>query len=216
MDKSLTKIRHERSKKDFPFLNLEEDEYVEVAFKRARVCLFLILGGTGLATIILLLALLLTLLGQSMLDDMGKNFIFIILFSLLAATFVIAIFASIVYRGNKLFVTNRRAIQMVMDSPVSSSVNIIDLHSIEDASFHKKGLLQTMLNYGTLRLATVGDETTYTFKYSDASPEEIKIITKLITNAKKTPEKKPCKHETNKTSDGTTDEVIEESEKQNN
>lgn len=203
MDESLTKIRHERSKKDFPFLNLEEDEYVEIAFKRARICLLLILGGTGLATIIILLALLLVLLGQSILDDMGRNFVFVILFSLLAATFIIAIFASIIYRGNKLFITNRRAIQMVMDSPVSSSVNIIDLPSIEDASFHKKGLLQTMLNYGTFRLATVGDETTYTFKYSDASPEEIKIVTKLITSAKKSPKKKS--HKADKASDEKTE-----------
>lgn len=214
MDESLTKIRHERSKKDFPFLNLEEDEYVEVAFKRARVCLLLILGGTGLATIAILLAFLLILLGQSMLDDMGRNFVFIILFSLLAATFIIAIFASIIYRGNKLFITNRRAIQMIMDSPVSSSVNIIDLASVEDASFHKKGLFQTMLNYGTLRLATVGDETTYTFKYSDASPEEIKTVTKLITIAKKSPKKKP--HKTDEPSDKTSDETTETAEKSEN
>ena len=214
MDESLTKIRHERSKKDFPFLNLEEDEYVEIAFKRARICLFLILCGTGLATIIILLALLLVLLGQSMLDDMGRNFVFVILFSLLAATFIIAIFASIIYRGNKLFITNHRAIQMVMDSPVSSSVNIIDLSSVEDASFHKKGLLQTMLNYGTLRLATVGDETTYTFKYSDASSEDIKIITKLITSTKKTSKNKL--HKTNKTSDKASDKTTETVEKSEN
>ncbi len=217
MDESLTKIRHERSKKDFPFLNLEEDEYVEIAFRRARVCLFLILGGTAFATIVILFALLLILLGQSMLDDMGRNFVFVILFSLLAATFIIAIFASIIYRGNKLFITNHRAIQMVMDSPVSSSVNIIDLPSIEDASFHKKGLLQTMLNYGTFRLATVGDETTYTFKYSDASPEEIKVVTKLITNAKKSSKKKASKTDkTAKSSDETADETADKAEKSNN
>ena len=43
MDKALAKVRHERSKKDFPFLKLEEDEYVEFAFSRARVCLAMIL-----------------------------------------------------------------------------------------------------------------------------------------------------------------------------
>ena len=37
MDENLAKIRHERSKKDFPGLRLDEDEYVEFAFRRAKV-----------------------------------------------------------------------------------------------------------------------------------------------------------------------------------
>ena len=35
MDEGLAKIRHDRSKKDFPFLKLDDDEYVEFAFSRA-------------------------------------------------------------------------------------------------------------------------------------------------------------------------------------
>ena len=79
MDENLAKIRHERSKKDFPGLRLDEDEYVEFAFKRAKVCLMMIICGTGVAMIILLLAFLLVLMGQSMIDEMGQNYIFIIL-----------------------------------------------------------------------------------------------------------------------------------------
>ena len=33
MDEGLAKIRHARSTKDFPYLKLEDDEYVEFAFK---------------------------------------------------------------------------------------------------------------------------------------------------------------------------------------
>ena len=72
-----------------------------------------------------------------------------------------------------------------MTSLVSSSVNAIDLTGVEDISFHQDGLLPRIFHYGTLRLATVGDETTYTFKYSDISPEDMKAISKLITDAKK-------------------------------
>jgi hypothetical protein len=56
---------------------------------------------------------------------------------------------------------------------------------VEDASFSQSGLLQKMLHIGTFRLATVGDETTYTFKYSDISPTELKEVSKLISEAKK-------------------------------
>lgn len=190
MDEGLVRIRHERSKKDFPGLRLEEDEYVEFAFKRARVCLWMITVGTGFALISVLLAFLVALMGQSMIDEMGRNFLFIILGALLASAVIIGIVALTIYNGNKLFITNRRAIQMVMASPVVNSVNIIDLSSVEDASFRQDSILQNLFHYGTLRLSTVGDETTYTFKYSDISGEDLKAVTDLISNAKKRGRKK--------------------------
>lgn len=190
MDNNLAKIRHERSVKDFPSLKLEDDEYVEFAFSRAKICLLLILGGTAGGLILILLAFLLTLLAQSMIDDMGRHFLFIILFALLAAAIIIGLIALRIYRGNKLFITNKHVIQMIMNSLVSDSINIIDLASVEDASFRQDSLLQKMFHYGTFRLSTVGDETTYTFKYSDIAPSELKAVTKLITEAKKTSRKK--------------------------
>ena len=75
--------------------------------------------------------------------------------------------------------------QFVMLSPVSTSINIIDLFSIEDASFRQDSLPQKLFHYGTLRLATVGDETTYTFPYSDILPEQLRAVTELISKAKK-------------------------------
>lgn len=190
MDKSLAKIRHERSKKDFPGLRLEDDEYVEFAFRRAKICLFLIWGGVAFGLIVILLAFLLVLMSQTMLDEMGQRFLYIILAALLAVALLTGIIASIIYHGNKLFITNKRAIQMVMSSPVANSVNIIDLSSVEDASFRRENLLQNLFHYGTLRLATIGDETTYTFKYSDISGEDLEAVTKLISNAKKEEKKK--------------------------
>ena len=185
MDENLAKIRHERSKKDFPDLSLEDDEYVELAFRRARIILLMITGGIAIGVIIILLATLLTLLGQAMLDEMGRNFLFIILFALLITCLIAGAVALRIYRGNRLYVTNRRVIQALMNSLVSSSLNAIDLASVEDVSFHQDGILQQVFHYGTLRLATVGDETTYTFKYSDITPEDLEAISKLVTKAKK-------------------------------
>ena len=185
MDEGLVKIRHERSKRDFPGVRLEEDEYVEFAFSRARVCLWLILGGVATGLVLILLAFLLVLMGQGMIDETGRRFLFIILFALLAAALVTCIVSSIIYHGNKLFITNKRAIQMITISPVINSVNVIDLTSVEDVSFKQSSLLQRIFHYGTLRLSTVGDETTYTFKFSDISGEDLKAVTKLVSDAKK-------------------------------
>ena len=185
MDESLSKIRHERSKRDFPGLKLDEGEYVEFFFKRAKVCLYAIWGGVFCGLVMILLGFLLVLLGQSMIDEMGRNFMFILLAALLAAALIIGLLALKIYNGNKLYIKNRHVTQMVMNSPVSTSINIIDLISVEDASFRQTNILQKLLHYGTFRLSTVGDETTYTFPYSDIKPEELRAVTELITNAKK-------------------------------
>lgn len=185
MDENLAKIRHERSKKDFPGISLEEGEYVEFAFSRAKIILMLILCGTAFGVIVVLLAFLVALLGQDSIDEMGRKFLFIILLALLAAAIIMGMIALTTYRGNKLYVTNRRVIQLIMNSLVSSSTNAIDLESVEDVSFRQDGLLQRILHFGTLRLATVGEETTYTFKHSDISPEDLEAVSKLVTEAKK-------------------------------
>lgn len=185
MEESLAKVRHERSKKDYPGLRLDDDEYVELALKRAKVCLSMIWIGLFVGLGVVLIAFLLVLVVQPKIDARGRDFLFIILFALLAATILIWLLALKIYSGNKLYVTNKHVIQMIMISPVSTSVNVIDLFSIEDASFKQENLLQKMFNYGTLRLSTVGDETTYTFPYSDISSEQLKRATELITKAKK-------------------------------
>ena len=79
MDKNLIKIRHDRSVKDFPFLKLEEDEYVEFSFKRAKICYMLIFGGVAAALIVVLAVFLLVLMSQSTLDTMARNFMYILL-----------------------------------------------------------------------------------------------------------------------------------------
>ena len=186
MDDSLAKIRHARSKKDFPFLKLEEDEYVEFAFSRAKICLIGIFGGVavGIAAIVGIFMFFLNSSSGNAFVDGGKFSLFIIAFCFIIAALLIGVVALIVYRGNRLFITNKHAIQMVMRTPVATSVNMIDLPSIEDASFHQDGITQKLFRYGTFRLSTVGDETTYTFTYSDVTPEDLKAVSKLITEAK--------------------------------
>ena len=184
MDKNLVQIRHARSMKDFPYLKLEEDEYVEFAFRRARICFMLIFGGVAAGLILILAIFLMVLMGQSSLDSMGRNFMYILLVVLITTAVIVALIATKVFSSNKLFLTNKHAIQYVMKSPLATSINIIDLVSVEDASYSQSGILQKFFKYGTLRLSTVGDETTYTFPFSDITPSELKAVSKLISSKK--------------------------------
>ena len=59
MKQDLVNLHHARSKHVFPNLKLEEDEFVELAFRRTRVGLILIWGGMIIGGLVLTLALVL-------------------------------------------------------------------------------------------------------------------------------------------------------------
>ena len=185
MNESFTNIRHERSKKDFPHLKLEDGEYVELAFSRAKIYLMAVVGGCIATAVILLIVFAITMATGSFATDAGRSFLAIVFLVVITVVMLAGLISLRIYRGNKLFITNKRVMQFSMSSLVSSSVNIIDLKSIEDASVRQDSLLQKIFKFGTLRLSTVGDETTYTFPYSDISGEELKVIAYLVSNAKK-------------------------------
>ena len=182
MDENLTKVRHERSKKDFPKLKLEKDEYIEVVVSRAKICLLLIWAGVLLSIIVFAIVFLIFSFSVGEVNEMGKNFMRMLFFILSAVVIIAGIFTTIVFRHNNMFITNKRITQTIMLSPVATSVNIIDLSSIEDVSFRQDNLIQKLFGFGTLRLATVGDETTYTFPLTNVTSEEIATIVRLVND----------------------------------
>jgi len=70
-----------------------------------------------------------------------------------------------VYINNKFFLTNESVIQEIQVSLFSRREQTVSLANIEDASYRQENLIQTLFNYGSIRLSTEGDETTYRFTY---------------------------------------------------
>ena len=189
MKKELEQLRHARSAKDFPNIDLNEDEHVVLSMTRTK------LGLIGIwlfaAVVIILLTMLLVVVANNptvagFLNAVGSEstkYLYILIglayFIIIMATLV----SHVVYRDNKMYITNKRAIQMVRTSLFSGSTNIIDLQRIEDVSFHQKGFFDTVFNIGTLRMATVGEETTYTFPLLDTPHDEVALISKLVTES---------------------------------
>ena len=182
-------MRHARSAKDFPNIDLNEDEHVVLSMTRTK------LGLIGIwlfaSVVIILLTMLLVVVANNpkvsgFLDAVGSEstkYLYILIglayFIIILATIV----SHIVYRDNKMYITNKRAIQQIRTSLFSGSTNIIDLQRIEDVSFHQKGFFDTVFNIGTLRMATVGEETTYTFPLLDTPHDEVALISKLVTES---------------------------------
>ena len=80
------------------------------------------------------------------------------------------------YVSNKLFLTNERVVQWIVKGLLDRKSQVINLEAIEDISFSQSGLLQHIFNYGTVRMSTTGDESTYTFNFASFPAKTVEIL----------------------------------------
>ena len=90
----------------------------------------------------------------------------------------------VVYRANRIVITNERAIQWISTTIMSQKKQVINLESIEDISYSRDGILQHLFNYGTVKLSTVGDESTYTFAFSPNPDKKAEFLSDVVEAAR--------------------------------
>ena len=194
----LLKLRRARSRKDFPNIKVEDNEYVVLKSKRSGVVPILTWAGVALAAIFFIT--LNILISKTMtnsvfaMDAMSRGFFSIVIDVVFGVIVIAALIGLNVYSNNRLFVTNKRIIQQAQASLFSSSTNVIDLVSIEDVSFKQSGIWEHLIKVGTLRMSTIGEETTYTFKYVDTPIDELETITHLVHVEKDERDEKVNRH----------------------
>lgn len=174
--------KHLESLQKYPFLNLSEGEYVINAIRRHPIGLISIWGLVALAVVIILsLPALMAWLDLSFISLSSSTIMSgtLILLLLLVLVVLGGIAATMIYDANRFFLTNESVIQHIQSGLFSKKDQTISLNNIEDASYRQHGILQTVLNYGSIRLSTEGEETTYRF-YFVANPEE---QIRLLNNA---------------------------------
>lgn len=156
--------RHEDSKSRYPTLNLSKEEYVISEVRRHWIGL---VGPLGLA-ILLALLILSGLLAYPLLFPSGNPPFESLLLPAVLLLILVGIGSYVVtwvYINNKFYLTNESVIQEIQIALFSHNEQTVSLSNIEDASYRQAGIMQTMLDYGSIRLSTEGDETTYRFKY---------------------------------------------------
>lgn len=182
------KSRHESSVKRFPMLNLSETEYVIMMVKRHPVAL---VGPFGIGALLIglvwafqinydLFAIWFGLSGASA----EPAFVSIPVF---AFTVLVALGMAIsyyVYDHNRFYLTNESVIQNIQYTLFAKREQAISLGSIEDASFTQVGVLQYILNYGTIRLSTVGEEGTYQLTYVGNPKLELATLNNAVESFK--------------------------------
>jgi hypothetical protein len=170
--------RSEESRKQYPHLNLSDGEYIITAIKRHPIGLIQIWGSITLIALVLIAIFAGFLLNQnnspltgvldsSQLQTVGG----IVLGGITVLLALGGLIATYVYNGNRFYLTNESVIQEVQTSLFSKYEQTVSLANVEDASYKQTNPIQMMLNYGSIRLSTQGDETTYRFTYV-ASPKQ--------------------------------------------
>lgn len=175
--------KHEESMRLYPNLNLSDAEYVISSVRRHPIGLFAPVFVTGL-----LVAMIATFLAnyQNIMELLRivnvPNFGTVLLLGVLAILLVLmgGYIAIWVYLSNRFFLTNESVIQEIQLTLFSRREQTVSLINIEDASFIQTGILQTMFNYGSIRLSTEGDETTYRFAYVANPRGEIALLNNAV------------------------------------
>jgi hypothetical protein len=179
-----TRLKHNQSEQAYPGLNLSDGEYVISAVRRHPIGLVV-----PLAVGVLLVSFSLTLLfyfnsGIEYLrlsDNKAGTFTFILLIVAFASSVVLFMYISyFIYTNNKFFLTNESVIQEIQTGLFSKHEQTVSLSNIEDASYVQQGIIQQIFNYGSIRLSTEGDETTYRFSYVANPKQHIAVLNNAV------------------------------------
>lgn len=173
---------HDESVKRYPHLNLSAGEFVVMDVKRHPVGLLLPVLASGIAILAIVAVMILypadTGSVSAGLPSYGDILpIMLILMLLIGAGGSIAVW---VYLQNQFYLTNESVIQEIQHSLFSRHEQTVSLGSIEDASFKQSGIFQHMLNYGTVRLSTEGEETTYRFAFVANPRNHVAVLNNAV------------------------------------
>ena len=181
------RLKHLQSMKVYPGLNLSEGEYVITSVKRHPI-------GLVIPTVLGMFLMLFSLLFLAKFDSIaglvfknqriGSESIVFPVVMFICMVFLTNYIIFSVYNKNKLFLTNESLIQHIQTTIFSKRERVISLMDIEDVSFTQKGVIQNIFNYGSIRLSTEGEGTTYSFSYANNPKETVTNLSNAIESFK--------------------------------
>ncbi len=177
LDPALVQLRHERSQEQFPEIKFLEKEFVLNVVHRHPIGIVVIWAVAGLIMSLLVITWAVLIFQNSASDVIHQELLSmstggIIIGSIVLIALMFAVIFARVYRANKLIITTERVVQIISNSLFDTKRQTIDLGWIEDVSYHQKGFFASTIGYGSVRLSTIGDETTYYFVFAP-SPQKI-------------------------------------------
>ena len=177
--------RHQESKNAYPEIDLSEGEYIISVVTRHPIGLIGIWAVELLITLLLIGAIFyITANSLPGISPGSIASLALALLMMIVLAFVVGVMATVVYQSNRFFLTNESVTQHIQFTLFSRKEQTISLGNIEDASFRQRGLLQSVFNYGSIRLSTEGDETTYRFNLVSDPRRQISLLNAAIEGFK--------------------------------
>lgn len=176
--------KHDRSKLMYPTLSLSEGEYVIRMIPRNLIGL---VGPISLSIFLIAIAFFALFnydliagtfqFQASAINSSAFTFPILVFIGLVLVSMYIIYY---IYTNNRLFLTNESVIQEIQTGIFSKREQIVSLVNVEDVSYSQDGIVQQMFNYGSIRLSTEGEETTYTFIYASNPKSHIAILNNAV------------------------------------
>lgn len=178
------KSKHNQSTELYPSLNLSEGEYV-ISSVRRHIIGLLTPFSVGVISISLLFSILfnydLVIDMFKLTGNMANVSIIFLPIILLAVIIILGTYISYyIYTNNRLYLTNESLFQTIQVGLFTKREQMISLQNIEDASYVQNGILQQLLDYGSIRLSTIGDENTYRLTYVSNPKDQIDTLNNAV------------------------------------
>lgn len=176
--------KHEQSRRKFPHLNLSPGEYVLSAVQRHPIGLLPWIGLPLFVTLAVL-AIIPAYVGYARAQSTGSSLpggemVAMILLVFAGLSWLIGLAGAYIYTRNKFYLTNESVIQEIRISLFAHHEQTVSLANIEDASYKQANIIEQIFGYGTIRLSTEGDETTYRFAYVSNPKREIAVLNNAV------------------------------------
>ncbi len=169
---------HDRSVHDYPDIQFSPTEYVVIDVERSfwgivRIWLFALAVFLTMAIV----TILIDRTSPIKIDFTTEASLFV---GTIVLTLLCGIVGTQVYRQNTFIVTNERIFACIQYTPFSQRNQNVEIEHIEDCSYAQTNPIQTILNYGSIRLSTIGDEQTYVFTFVDRPKEQFRIVNHVV------------------------------------
>jgi len=89
------------------------------------------------------------------------------LFGLITIVFglIFVVLVTRIYKGNQLIVSDKNVTQVLQVGLFDRKVSELSMANVEDVTAQQKGIFPTLLNYGTLKIETAGEQNNFIFVY---------------------------------------------------
>ena len=185
-DPRVIKERHDQSVIMYPDIKVDEEQYLVLYMPRhAQGYLLNIIFSSIIAVFLISAWIIICFLPNPF--PIPANFkpqLSLIFGSITVLLILITYINYVVYRANRLIITNERAIQWISNTIMNQRKQVINLEAIEDISYSREGILQHLFDYGTVRLSTIGDESTYTFPFAPNPDKKAEFLSDIVETAR--------------------------------